>query len=77
MKPGTARVLDLLRARPHGVTAIDALSSAGSFRLAARVAELREAGYTVETELIRTGSGKRIASYKLVEPVGQLRMALA
>ncbi len=67
MKPSTAATLALLRERPQGITAIDALSAVGSFRLAARIAELKAAGYVIRAETIRTGTGKRIARYFLEE----------
>jgi helix-turn-helix protein len=67
MKPQTAATLALLRERPQGVTAIDALSSVGSFRLAARIAELKAMGYVIHAQTIRTASGKRIARYVLEE----------
>lgn len=50
MKPQTAAVLRLLRERPQGITAIDALAAVGSFRLAARVWELRRAGYVIKSK---------------------------
>lgn len=76
MKPGTRAVLDLLRAKPEGVTALDALDEVGSFRLGARVYELRELGYPVETDWITTPSKKRIARYRLTEAV-QLELGVA
>lgn len=76
MKPGTARVLDLLRANPKGVTALTALDQAGSFRLGARVFELRAEGYSIDREWVETYSGKRIASYVLHEQPEQLRLAV-
>lgn len=48
MKPSTAAVLRLLRARGlAGVTPLDALNNVGTMRLAARISELRDAGYTI------------------------------
>lgn len=67
MKPSTKAVLGLLRERPAGVTAIDALSAVGSFRLAARVAELRTAGYVIHSRSMRMPSGKFVAVYTLEE----------
>ena len=60
------RILALLRERPAGITAIDALNEVGSFRLAARIADLREAGHVITTETIERG-GKRFARYRLIE----------
>lgn len=76
MKPQTAATLALLRAHPEGVTALDALDTIGSFRLGARIWELKAAGYDIETDLITTHSGKRIARYRLIGAPEQLRIAL-
>jgi hypothetical protein len=63
MKPQTRAVLALLRERgSRGVTPLDALEVVGSFRLAARVSELRAAGYDVRCD--RTSGFGR---YELVE----------
>ena len=61
MKPSTASVLALLRARGSlGVTPHDA-AQIGCWRLAARVYELRAEGYRI------TDEGKGFARYVLVE----------
>jgi hypothetical protein len=65
MKPSTRAVLEMLRRHPEGCTPLDALAEVGSFRLGARVWELKAAGYDVETQLVTTPSGKRIARYRL------------
>lgn len=75
MKPSTAAVLGLLRRHPEGCTALDALDGVGSFRLGARVFELRKAGYVIDSELVTTASGKRISRYRLRE-TEQLGLAL-
>ena len=63
------RILDLLRYRgKRGVTALDALDVVGSFRLAARIADLRAEGYDITSTMETTATGKRIARYRLVEP---------
>lgn len=67
MKPSSAAVLDLLRRRPFGVTALEALTEAGTFRLAARVADLKAAGFVIRTEMVRTTTGKSVARYVLEE----------
>lgn len=77
MKPGTLAVLELLRANPGGVTQLDALYDVGTFRLGARVYELREAGYDVETEWITTPTHKRVARYRLNEGPKQLTLDVA
>lgn len=47
------------------ITPIDALQRHGCFRLAARIADLRERGHTILTDIIEDGD-KRYASYRLV-----------
>lgn len=67
MKPSAAAVLRLLRSRgPDGVTPAEARRAVGCDRLAARVLELREAGYPIRSELIRV-EGSRFARYVLKE----------
>ena len=57
-----AAVLEMLQSGP--VTPIDALREAGCFRLAARVCELREMGFEIETN-IHQADGQRYAVYSL------------
>lgn len=61
----TKTILEMLQAGP--VTAMDALERAGCFRLAARIADLRQQGIKIETETITTPTGKHIAQYTLKE----------
>lgn len=68
----TEAILALLRERPQGLTAIDALSAVGSFRLAARIADLRAEGHNIESEWMTTATGKRIVRYILVQKPVQL-----
>lgn len=72
-KPPTQaqRLLELLRERgERGVTPLDALERIGSFRLAARVHDLRHpregVGYVIEDVGYTTDSGARVARYVLV-----------
>jgi hypothetical protein len=58
-------ILEMLREGP--VTQMDALHRANCFRLAARIADLRQQGIKIETETVTTTTGKHIASYKLKE----------
>jgi hypothetical protein len=58
-------ILAMLKRGP--VTPLDALKEAGCFRLAARIADLRQQGIQIETETITTPNGKHIAQYKLKE----------
>jgi hypothetical protein len=62
-------ILRMLRNRPEGITAMDALTWAGSFRLAARIADLRAAGHDIRAEMVTTENGKRVARYRLVGPL--------
>lgn len=64
----TDRVLDLLREQgPNGITPLDALEVVGSFRLAARINDLRNAGHDIETITDRTPGGAKVARYVLHE----------
>ena len=59
------QVLQHLR---HGtLTAIEALQRYGTFRLAARIADLRQAGHIIQTTEHRLPNGKRVAMYALVK----------
>ena len=62
----SAAILDYL-AQGHCLSPLDALSRFGTFRLAARVEELRRRGYPVETRIVTTSNGKRIAVYRLAK----------
>lgn len=63
MKPQTRDVLALLRDRGlQGVTPQDALEHVHTMRLAARISELREAGYTITSD-----KSKGYGRYVLVE----------
>lgn len=59
------QILDMLQRGP--VTAMDALHQCGSFRLAARIADLRQAGHHIETKTIELPNGKHVAQYNLKE----------
>lgn len=65
MKPGTRAVLRFLEANPDGITPVDALVHVGSFRLGARIWELRRDGYSIVSTIERTPSGKHISRYRL------------
>ena len=57
------QILSHLKKRP--ITPIEALQNYGCFRLAARVADLRDQGHQIATDIIQDGD-KRYASYRLV-----------
>ena len=66
MKPATREALRLLQARgADGLTSAEAHQS----RLAARVHELRKAGYRIEDTRERAEDGALYARYYLVGPV--------
>ena len=69
MKPSTRAVLALLRQRGSaGVTPQDALEAVHTMRLAARISELREAGYTITCDK-SAGYGR----YTIIEEPEQMR----
>ena len=72
------RILALLRSHPEGITPLQALEVVGSFRLAARIWELKAAGYDIRTETVMLPGrgGKKIARYVLVEKAEQLAAGL-
>lgn len=47
------------------ITPIEALDLFGSFRLGARIAEIKELGYDVHSEFVTTPTGKKVKSYWL------------
>ncbi len=67
LKPQAARVLVLLRRRPEGLTSLEALYAGCGSRLAARVGELRAAGFDVHSVYETTEGGARVVRYRLEE----------
>ena len=61
--------VEILRRLESGVTLtpIDALADPEikSFRLAARIRNLRDSGHDIETVQVHTGTGKTVAGYRL------------
>jgi hypothetical protein len=47
----------------YSITQLEALTQFGCFRLAARIADLRDKGLKVETKMVTLENGKRIARY--------------
>lgn len=66
MKPQNAAILRLLRERPNGITALDALGEVASFRLAGRIHELRAEGFEIDSLSETSREGKRFARYVLL-----------
>lgn len=60
----TDELLSLLKRSPEGVTALDALEIVGSFRLAARINDLRGKGHVIDSTMVPV-NGKRVARYRL------------
>ena len=56
------RILQHMKRKP--ITALEALDQYGCFRLAARIKDLRDSGYKIETTIIERGE-KRYAQYML------------
>lgn len=48
------------------LTAIQALNKYGCFRLAARIADLRNDGMNIKTTIVKLKNNKQIASYSMV-----------
>lgn len=48
------------------LTPIEALNKFGCFRLAARIADLRNQGLNIKTTIIKLKNNKQIASYSVV-----------
>ena len=65
MNSQTNQILAHLKNK-NGITAFEALDRFGCFRLAARIKDLREAGNNIETTMIETDQGKRVARYFLI-----------
>lgn len=49
----------------NSITPLEALQKFGCFRLGARIADLRNAGYKIETKMVEQ-NGKRFAQYRLI-----------
>lgn len=62
-------ILNHLR-QERTITALEALELYGSFRLAARIKDLREAGHIINTDRITVGKQKTVAEYTLIKEAG-------
>ncbi|APF16971.1 hypothetical protein Calab_1507 [Caldithrix abyssi DSM 13497] len=51
--------------RNKGITALEALRLYGCLRLSARIWELRQRGYRIDSQLIELKNGKKVARYML------------
>ena len=71
-------ILDHLKTH-HTITPLEALTKYGCFRLAARIADLRSAGYMISTETIEvTGKNgeKHVAQYRMQALHDEARLGL-
>lgn len=64
MNSQQAKILAALKAG-RKLTPIDALREFGCFRLGGRICELRQAGHSIETDMVEE-DGKWFARYRLV-----------
>lgn len=53
------------------LTVLDSMKLFNCYRLSARIKNLRDMGYQIETEMVKTTSGKRIAEYRMGVACGQ------
>lgn len=67
MKPQTQKQI-ILKALQDGkkLTELDMLNIAGAMAGAQRIANLRDEGYPIQTKMITTRTGKRVAEYSLI-----------
>ena len=49
----------------NSLTALDALARFGTLRLGARIYDLQRAGHRIDSRLVTTPNGKRVAEYRL------------
>jgi hypothetical protein len=47
----------------YSITQLEALNQFGCFRLAARIADLRDQGFKIDTKIVTLENGKRVAMY--------------
>ena len=59
--------------RGETLSPIDALNRFGSFRLGARIYDLKQAGYNIATDIVKNGR-KRYAQYRLIKEGQQTLM---
>lgn len=57
-----SKILDHML-RGHRITGIDALNLYGCFRLPARIADIVNRGFPVQSEFVITNTGKRVKAY--------------
>lgn len=52
----------------NSITSLECLSTFGCLRLAARIYDLREAGYNIDMQRVTVASGKSVGRYTLLPP---------
>jgi len=57
----------------NSITPLEALNLCGSLRLGARIADLKEDGWPIESKWVITNTGKRVKSYSLY-PIDQTKI---
>lgn len=65
MKKTTREKIIAALMKGKAITPIQALNDFGCMRLSARIHDLREEGWPIETKMTKTASGKTVAKYKL------------
>lgn len=60
----TERILEYML-QGNAITPLEALEIFGSFRLGARIAEIKAKGYLVYSEFVTTPNGKKVKQYHL------------
>ena len=60
----TQSIADYLKSG-NSLTPLQALEMFGCFRLAARIKELKDSGYSINTHKLKLPNGKSVASYRM------------
>ncbi len=63
MEAQTKQIKQYLEAG-HSLTPIEALDKFKCFRLAARISDLKQAGFKVDKQMVQLSNGKRVACYE-------------
>ena len=59
------RILEALK-RGERLTQLDILNRFGAMQAGTRIFELRQKGHPIQTRMVKTSTGKRVAEYSLV-----------
>ena len=66
---GQNRAILLFLESGGSLSTMDALEKFGSFRLSARIKNLRDQGHNIQTEWFTTSNGKKVARYFIPEKI--------